>query len=170
MHGVKGNSADGTGYSCEMKAMIASWREHWSTEPGTTSPSVSPSPNRPSDQAHVSMQTAATPPRPAASRSPSVRLSLPCTAHRSTAAPLLAACSPTHVHICVVCTRHRSASLCCPTLGARAARTWVPCASPRQARTYLPHKRALQFWVDGGRGGFIRFSIPTRERGGANKI
>ena len=38
MHGVKGNSADHTGYGCMMPAMIKLWRQHWAVEPGTTEP------------------------------------------------------------------------------------------------------------------------------------
>ena len=38
MHGVKGNALAHTGYSCMMPAMIASWRQLWSAEPGTTVP------------------------------------------------------------------------------------------------------------------------------------
>jgi hypothetical protein len=33
-----GNSAAGTGYSCEISKMVAAWREVWSTVPGTTDP------------------------------------------------------------------------------------------------------------------------------------
>ena len=33
-----GNSADGTGYACEITKMVAAWREVWSAVPGTTDP------------------------------------------------------------------------------------------------------------------------------------
>lgn len=33
-----GNSLDGTGYGCELPAMVADWRAAWSAAPGTTDP------------------------------------------------------------------------------------------------------------------------------------
>ena len=33
-----GNSVDGTGYGCELPAMVASWRKIWSSTSGTTDP------------------------------------------------------------------------------------------------------------------------------------
>ena len=38
MHGYFGNSALGTGYSCLMPALIASWRTLWAATPGAPAP------------------------------------------------------------------------------------------------------------------------------------
>lgn len=38
MHGVMGNSQQGVGYGCQMPALVAEWRKHWSVTAGTTDP------------------------------------------------------------------------------------------------------------------------------------
>ena len=38
MGGVKGNSNDDVGYSCEQRVLVEGWRKVWSETPGTTDP------------------------------------------------------------------------------------------------------------------------------------